>query len=124
MDVVNAHFRKFYPADWDTNWEPHSGVGGYCERRYCGERFGPNVSVIFPRITCADGFSTSVQGHSGGYSYPRDDFAEEYLQVEILGPECPEFGDGNMCGDEWLYGYVPIKKVVAVIEAHGGMART
>lgn len=120
-DIVNEYFRKFYPPDWDTNWETQYTGWSY-DRRYCGDRYGPDVSVIFPRIVCGDGFSMSVQGHSGGYSRPRDDFADEYSMVEILGPECSDFGEGSPCGEEWLYGYVPVEKVIAVIEAHGGIA--
>ena|ERR1700677_2096318 len=120
-DIVNAFFRRFYPPDAATNWRSKWGPGRTVMREYCGDR--DKWSTIFPRMKCADGLTLSVQGHSGGYSEPRDDFADHYERVEVLGPLNKEFGRaGESCGnDEWLYGYVPIAAVEAVIAAHGGL---
>lgn len=119
-DLVNAHFRKFYPADWDSNWETEYCAGSY-NRRYQGDR--NLVSTIFPAMICADGFTMSVQGHFGAYSEPRDDFAKHYNSVEIMCPAEPllEVHGGHACGDEMIYGYVPIETVAKIIEKHGGL---
>jgi hypothetical protein len=121
-DHVNEHFRRFYPEDAQTAWETEYCVGSY-ERRYKGA--GGTSATIFPRITCADGFSLSVQGHFGAYSSPRSDFADQYSMVEIMGPAVPEFAavaHEEKCGDECLYGFVPVAIVNAVIDQHGGVA--
>lgn len=123
MDIVNAYFRRFYPPDWNTAWE----CRGYTEamREYTGDR--STHSTIFPSIKCADGLTMSVQGHWGAYSYPRDDFADEYREVEIMAPPkadellAPYERECNAVGDEMIYPYVPVTVVVAVIEKHGGL---
>lgn len=118
-DIVNAFFKRHYPADVETAWESE-WCGGSVWRRYKGN----SGNTIFPMMVCADCLKLSVQGHFGAYSYPRDDFADEYVQVEVLGPpglfEPREYGDG-MVGDKMLYGYVPTNIVVALIEQHGGL---
>lgn len=124
LDLVNSYFRQFYPADWKENWSSEWCVGNTA-RRHCG-----GARTIFPEMVCADGFKLSVQGHFGAYSYPRDDFAVSYLQVECLGPkqadellspferECNAIGD-----DEMIYPYVPVEVIVALIEKHGGLSQ-
>lgn len=125
MDIVNTFFREHYPADWKTAW-----VGRYCVGRFGREYTGPErEKTIFPDMVCADGLRLSVQGHFGAYSYPRDDFADEYATVEIMGPpkadtllapferECNAVGDDSM-----IYPYVPVAVVAAVIQKHGGLA--
>lgn len=109
-DLVNEHFKKHYPAD-AGNVEPDYCVGGY-QDRYQGK-----ASTIFPKIKCADGFEMSVQGHFGAYSIPRDDFADRYSAVEILCPADPLLDEhgGSECGDDWIYGYVPVELVQRVI---------
>lgn len=119
-DLVNDFFRQHYPPDWDEAWEQEHCVQSYA-KRYKGA--AGHGATIFPRIVCADGLSMSVQGHFGAYSHPRDDFADRYTAVEILGPRINEFmpyqpGD---CGEEMIYGYVPVAVVVEVIEKHGGL---
>lgn len=121
-DIVNSFFRKHYPADWDTTWEMHSlGAGGY-GREYKGDRSAN--STIFPEMVCADGFRMSVQGHYGAYSYPRDDFADQYSQVEIMCQREDLFetlGRGYDVGEDRIYPYVPVDTVLQAIEAHGGL---
>jgi hypothetical protein len=122
-DTVNEFFRKHYPADWNTAWEMEYCVGSGA-RKYKGKE----AETIFPNMVCADGLSLSVQGHWGAYSMPRDDFADEYHAVEIMGPKkadelLAEYErDCNAVGDEMIYPYVPVRVVCAVIEKHGGLA--
>lgn len=121
-DIVNTFFRMHYPDDWNTAWDMRSlGAGSY-GREYNGDR--TSNSRIFPEMVCADGFKMSVQGHYGAYSYPRDDFADEYRQVEIMCRREEVFEDlgrGYDVGDERIYPYVPIEKVEEVIRARGGL---
>ena len=120
-DIVNNYFRRFYPAQIDlSKFYPRSGIGGSIMREYTDK----SVSNIFPSIVCADGLTMSVQGHYGAYSHPRDDFAEHYYAVEILGPAVEEFAKfkSDTVDNETLYAYVPVRIVVAVIEKHGGLA--
>ena len=123
-DIVNQFFRRFYPADWNIAWETGYLGGGSYGREYTGKE---RENRIFPSMVCADGLSLSVQGHYGAYSYPRDDFAEQYQQVEIMGPKkadellAPYERDCNAVGDEMIYPYVPVEVVAAVIEKHGGL---
>lgn len=123
MSVVNEFFRKYYPADWDSAWATRSlGAGSY-GREYTGDRDAN--SRIFPEMECADGFKMSVQGHYGAYSYPRDDFADRYLQVEIMcrrEEAFEELGRGYDVGEERIYPYVPVEVVERAIAAHGGLA--
>ncbi|NTG07181.1 hypothetical protein [Rhizobium rhizogenes] len=119
-DPINVYFRKFYPEDADANWEMEYCVGSYA-RRYRGA----SGKTIFPAIECADGFKLSVQGHFGAYSFPRDDFADldGYSLVEVMSPHEPDFMvRGSQVGEEFIYGYVPVERVLAVIEKHGGCA--
>lgn len=122
-DYVNAHFRAHYPSDHATAWESDWCSGGVF-RRYTGSEAQSN---IFPPMHLADGTVLSVQGHFGAYSWPRDDFADEgYSQVEILGPDLPEldaYRDG-MVGDKWLYGYVPVQTVNALIDRYATLAQS
>lgn len=123
-DIVNDFFRKHYPVDFDTAWKM-AWCGSTCGREYIGDKAAN--STIFPGMVCADGFTMSVQGHFGAYSYPREDFADKYCQVEIM---ClreeilEELGRGYDVGDERIYPYVDIPKVIEVIEKHGGLAIT
>lgn len=121
-DIVNAFFHKHYPATLDqSKFEYSSMLGGMREYR------DRSISTIFPRMTCADGFTMSVQGHRGAYSHPRDDFADQYSAVEIGFPServeefMPFIDGGDSNPTETVYGYVPIAIVVAVIEKHGGL---
>lgn len=120
-DIVNEYFRRFYPADHKDAWETEYCAGTY-GRRYTGK----SGSNIFPEMVCADGFKMSVQGHFGGYSTPRDDFADRgYVAVEVMtAPNAEPLLDerGGETNDDWsLYGYVPVSIIERVIEKHGGL---
>ena len=85
-----------------------------------------------PRITCKDGFNISVQGSSFNYATPREvNPPNGYTHVECGYPsskpttealleyaEC--FGDHGYT--DTVYGYVPVEVVLAVLDAHGGIA--
>ena len=132
MDVVNEYFHRFYPAcEVIDNREMEPLAGGYGLK--CLVRDG---KYIFPLIICKDGFTMSVQGHFGAYSYPRDDYASEYKSVEILlesGTPCElvdiepliaEWNNGDKdehISDWFVVGYVPVDLVCKVIEKHGGI---
>lgn len=120
-DIVNEFFRQHYPPDAFTAWQMRSlGAGSY-GREYTGDR---SNSAVFPEMECADGFKMSVQGHYGAYSFPRDDFAENYSQLEIMCPREPVFEElerGYDVGDARIYPYVPVEIVERAIAAHGGM---
>lgn len=123
-DLVNSFFRRHYPADAATNWEPrHTGSGS--GREYAGDK--SRHPTIFPDMVCADGFRMSVQGHFGAYSHPRDDFADGYRQVEIsvspgAEPMLDTYGRQPEVFDDFaIYPYVPVPLVEQIIEKHGGL---
>ena len=77
-------------------------------------------------VTCADGFSMSVQGHQGGYCSPRIDGADRYESVEVGFPSEEEPLLMPYCEDPTdptgtVYAYVPSHTVTTVIAKHGGM---
>ena len=77
-------------------------------------------------VTCADGFSMSVQGNQNAYCSPRHD-AGPYLSVEVGFPSAYDFYLHPWCEDpsnptETVYGYVPIEQIRLCIDAHGGWA--
>ena len=84
-----------------------------------------------PRITCADGFTISVQGSSYSYATPREDNPPNgYTHVECGFPSTTPKTDGlrayaELCGTqdytETVYGYVPVEIVQAELDAHGGI---
>ena len=84
-----------------------------------------------PRITCADGFTISVQGSSFSYATPREDNPPNgYTHVECGFPSTTPKTDGlrayaELFGTqdytETVYGYVPIEIVQAELDAHGGI---
>ena len=79
------------------------------------------------RITCADGFSMSVQASRTHYCSPRTNHAEAYTSVEVGFPSEAEqslmpyidYPDDSPTGT--VYGWVPTHIVTAVIELHGGI---
>lgn len=82
-----------------------------------------------PRIYCSDGFNISVQAGAHLYCEPREHGAD-WTSVELSFPSAPipdlaEYRDGHAHGDdvtdeESVFCYVPIEKVVELINAHGG----
>lgn len=117
MDIINEWFHRFYPADLDQ-----------LEFRYCSSIYGRECMdisrrrAIFPSMVCADGATFSVQGHYGAYSTPRDDFADKYTSFEVLGPRIEDSQSSyeTDIDDEWLYSYVPLERMLRVLEEHGG----
>jgi hypothetical protein len=79
------------------------------------------------KVVCADGFSMSVQAFDGAYCTPREDDAEQYIEVEIGYPSAREelimdwieVPDG--IPTESVYPYTPVGVVTTVIVKHGGM---
>ncbi len=121
MDIVNEYFHQFYP--------PQDALNA-AERRYSMCGFVCDVSGysnVFPAMVMTDGLKLSVQGHWGAYSYPRDDFADEYLTVEIMGPPnadellSPYERECNASGDKMIYPGVPVSVVAEIIRKHGGL---
>jgi hypothetical protein len=79
------------------------------------------------RITCADGFSLSVQATHGAYCSPRRNVGP-WLSVEVGFPSAEpelimEYAEEPERPTETVYGYVPIGLVEELIEPHGGMAK-
>jgi len=89
------------------------------------------------RITCADGFSLSVQASFGAYCTPRTNIAN-WSAVEVGFPSAkPEFFAQYAESSGWtdedtgeveffdytntVYGYVPIELVEQCIALHGGI---
>ena len=77
------------------------------------------------RITCADGFSLSVQATHGAYCSPRTNIGP-WHEVEVGFPsEAPElilsYAEDHDQLTKTVYGYVPIELVDQLIELHGGM---
>jgi hypothetical protein len=80
----------------------------------------------YKRVTCADGFSISIQAGNGKYSVPRFDSAMGFTQVELGYPNrpCPfiyKYAEDKADYTETVYPYVPAKVVVAMIKGHGGI---
>ena len=78
------------------------------------------------RITCADGFSLSVQATHAAYCSPRNNTGPWY-EVEVGFPSAaPElilsYAEEKDKPTETVYVYVPIELVEQLIELHGGMA--
>ena len=76
------------------------------------------------RITCADGFSLSVQATRGAYCAPRRNEGPWY-QVEVGFPSAaPEFiahkAENPDKLTDTVYGYVDIELVEKLIDLHGG----
>jgi hypothetical protein len=80
--------------------------------------------ITRPRVTCADGFSVSVQAGRFFYSRPRRDGAR-YAAVELGYPSAAEDSLMEFCENpdaptDTVYGYVPVDVVKALVEKHGG----
>ena len=80
------------------------------------------------RVTCADGFSISIQAHEGSYCTPRKGNAKAYEEVELGFPSEPDdlitpfaecfMGTGLT---ETVYPYTNAAIVHKLIAKHGGM---
>ena len=78
-------------------------------------------------ITCADGFSMSVQAHRTAYCTPRENFAASYSHVEVGYPSdydsvLIKYAEDPDKPTMTVYGYVPKEIVTLVILNHGGVA--
>jgi len=79
----------------------------------------------YKRVTCADGFSISIQAGNGKYSVPRFETLA-YTQLELGYPNrpCPfiyKYAESSHDYTDTVYPYVPSKVVDAMIKAHGGI---
>lgn len=85
-------------------------------QEYAPRRF---MKSPIDHIVCADGTRLSVQASSTHYCTPRSDFGP-YTHVEVWRVTAPvtEFEYDS----EEPSAYVPIEKVVAFIDNHGGIA--
>jgi len=77
-------------------------------------------------ITCADGFSMSVQANQGAYCSPRVDGAEAYTACEIGYPNMIEellleFAEDKESPTDTVYGWVPSQTIALVCAKHGGI---
>ena len=85
-----------------------------------------NNRKMYTRVTCADGFSMSVQANDGSYCEPRTSNASRYDSVEVGFPSASEpllieYAEEPTHPTETVYGYVPVGTVTNVIAKHGGM---
>jgi hypothetical protein len=77
------------------------------------------------RIVCKDGFSFSVQASSSHYSTPRNDEADAYTHFEVGFPSILEeslapYAETPDTTDT-VFGWVPLRVSVYLIEKHGGV---
>lgn len=95
------------------------------QRDLSDERVLTNYLVpLAKRITCADGFSLSVQASYGAYCTPRTNVGP-WSEVEVGYPSsAPEFirdyAEEADSPTGTIYPYVPIELVEQLIELHGG----
>ena len=78
------------------------------------------------RITCADGFSLSVQATHGAYCSPRTNVGP-WNEVEVGYPSAApeligEYAESPEAPTETVYPYVPIGLVEQLIALHGGQS--
>lgn len=78
-----------------------------------------------PRIECSDGFSVSIQASNFTYCTPRDDTGP-WTKVELGFPseDMPSLNEYAETPDDHtgtVFAYVPLKKVMAVLDSHGGI---
>ena len=77
-------------------------------------------------ITCADGFTMSVQASENHYCSPRLDVCVKYETVEVGYPSEKEdifmpYAEEPEKPCETVYAYVPVSQVTLVIAKHGGI---
>jgi len=96
-------------------------------KEYLESTFDPdNKYNVRKGVTCADGFTVSIQGGTfSHYCSPRE-LCNVYHMVE-LGfpsaemPELSEYAEKPENHKDSIFGYVPIEKVESVIASHGGI---
>ena len=97
----------------------------------CRGRDDPNTQKWrpHPRVTCADGFSMSIQAGEYLYSTPRMNLLSgNYAAVEVGFPSAREealmpFAEDADTPTRTVYRYVPVEIVEAIIAAHGGLSK-
>jgi hypothetical protein len=80
----------------------------------------------YEMVTCADGFSVSIQAGMLSYSEPRTDTAAAYESVELGFPNRPcifikDYAEDPDDLTDTVYGNVPAHIVRKMIAAHGGI---
>tara|TARA_B100000214_G_C23800084_1_gene549945 strand:+ start:167 stop:451 length:285 start_codon:yes stop_codon:yes gene_type:complete len=80
----------------------------------------------YEMVTCADGFTVSIQAGSFNYSEPRTDTAPAYDSVELGYPNRPcifikDYAEDPENPTETVYGWVPAHIVRKMIAGHGGI---
>ena len=80
----------------------------------------------FEMVTCADGFSVSIQASRSNYCEPRTDTSNAYESVELGYPNRPcifikDYAEDPRDLTGTVYGYVPAHIVRKMIAAHGGI---
>ena len=91
---------------------------------------GNKMKDLNPAITCADGFTISVQARDSAYCTPREDYpGKPYTHVECGFPSSKpltqallDYAERTVDYTETVYAYVPIAVVQAEIDAHGGVS--
>lgn len=83
-------------------------------------RHGYEYKRVARKLVCADGTTLSVQASETHYCTPRTNVGP-YTEVEVWCCTAPpaDFFDSD---EDEPSAYVPIEKVVAFIDAHGGIA--
>ena len=81
---------------------------------------------MYQCVTCADGFSMSVQANGTAYCSPRENSASKYTEVEVGFPTQEEPLLMEYCEDPndptgTVYAWVPSQVVTNVIAKHGGI---
>ncbi len=87
---------------------------------------GFDMLKVFPRITCADGLSISIQAGRSAYCSPRDNRGgwwafEAGFPSEVPSDELLSFAENRDNPTETVYGYVPISVLQAELDMHGGI---
>ena len=80
----------------------------------------------YKMVTCADGFSVSIQAGKYNYSEPKTDNSHVYESVELGYPNRPcmfikDYAEDPRDLTGTVYGYVPAHIVRKMIAAHGGI---
>ena len=90
-----------------------------------GEVYGERRRLPAPPITCKDGFTFSVQASLFHYSEPRNDDAHAYTHFEVGYPSILEESLAPYAEEpnttETVFGWVPLRVIVYLIEKHGGV---
>ena len=80
----------------------------------------------YKMVTCADGFSVSIQASKFNYSEPRSDTSHAYESVELGFPNRPcmfikDYAEDPKNLTSTVYGWVPAHIVRKMIAGHGGI---